>query len=148
MSTTHEIAVTPEDIGILARTIYGEARGEPYEGKKAIAHVVLNRVRRGDGQFRRDVTLAAACLRWMQFSCWNPDDPNVAAITRVDPDDSAFRECQRAAHEAMDETDFTGGATHYHTVQAPRGAAWPPAWARGHRPTCTVGAHAFYAGIA
>jgi hypothetical protein len=85
----------------------------------------------------------------MQFSCWNPSDPNIAAITRAGPDDAAFVECRRAAQDAMDEADFTGGATHYHTIRAPRGAAaWPPAWARRHRPTCTVGAHAFYAGIA
>jgi len=33
-----------EEIKLLARTVYGEARGEPYEGQVAIAAVVLNRL--------------------------------------------------------------------------------------------------------
>ena len=35
------------DMECLARTIYGEARGEPYEGKVAVAAVVLNRLESG-----------------------------------------------------------------------------------------------------
>lgn len=34
-----------EDITLLARTVYSEARGEPYEGQVAVAAVVLNRLR-------------------------------------------------------------------------------------------------------
>jgi len=33
-----------QDIKLLARTVYGEARGEPYEGQVAVAAVVLNRL--------------------------------------------------------------------------------------------------------
>jgi N-acetylmuramoyl-L-alanine amidase len=33
-----------EDLKILARTVYGEARGEPYIGQVAVAAVVLNRI--------------------------------------------------------------------------------------------------------
>ncbi|WP_370741232.1 spore cortex-lytic enzyme [Longirhabdus pacifica] len=33
------------DLQILARAIYGEARGEPYEGQVAVAAVVLNRIK-------------------------------------------------------------------------------------------------------
>lgn len=33
------------DINLLARLIHGEARGEPYKGKVAVAAVILNRVR-------------------------------------------------------------------------------------------------------
>ena len=32
----------------LAKNIYHEARGEPANGKQAVAHVVLNRVNRND----------------------------------------------------------------------------------------------------
>ena len=37
-----------EDITLLARTVYSEARGEPYEGQVAVAAVVLNRLRHSD----------------------------------------------------------------------------------------------------
>jgi N-acetylmuramoyl-L-alanine amidase len=33
------------DLNLLARCVYGEARGEPYTGQVAVAAVVLNRVR-------------------------------------------------------------------------------------------------------
>ena len=33
-----------DDVEILARTIYGEARGESLSGQEAIASVVLNRL--------------------------------------------------------------------------------------------------------
>jgi len=42
----HRIAdVTDEEMVLLARTVYSEARGEPFEGQVAVAAVVLNRVR-------------------------------------------------------------------------------------------------------
>ncbi len=40
------------DVNLLARLIHGEARGEPYEGKVAVAAVVLNRT--ADSPFPQD----------------------------------------------------------------------------------------------
>ncbi len=37
--------VSKEEIDMLARVVYGESRGEPFEGQVAVAAVVLNRVR-------------------------------------------------------------------------------------------------------
>lgn len=134
-----------EDVLIAARTIYGEARGEPYEGKKAIAHVLINRWERKDGQFGRDDTLATACLRHLQFTAWSESDPNFAAMFKVTADDPAFRASWRAVLEAIDEPDPTKGATHYHTIAKPSYAsAWPPVWADKHVPSATIGHHLFY----
>lgn len=36
--------MTTSDVDVLARTIYGEARGESISGMEAVAFVVLNRV--------------------------------------------------------------------------------------------------------
>ena len=36
-----------KDVDILARTIYGEARGESEIGKRAVASVILNRYKSG-----------------------------------------------------------------------------------------------------
>ncbi|PTQ51121.1 MAG: Spore cortex-lytic enzyme, lytic transglycosylase SleB [Brockia lithotrophica] len=37
--------ITSRDIDLMARTVYGEARGEPYVGQVAVAAVILNRLR-------------------------------------------------------------------------------------------------------
>ena len=39
---------TSGDLYLMARAVYGEARGEPYQGKVAVAAVILNRVRSKD----------------------------------------------------------------------------------------------------
>ncbi len=49
------MTVTTRDIDILARTVYGEARGESELDKLAVAWVVVNRAR----EYR--VGLGAAC---------------------------------------------------------------------------------------
>ena len=65
------------DIDTLARTIYGEARGESRQGKIAVACVILNRVKRKKMCGWREIngykvaTVAATCLKPWQFSCWN-----------------------------------------------------------------------------
>jgi hypothetical protein len=76
---------------IAARTVWQEARGEPEEGQRAVAHVIVNRLR--DGRWGK--SLASVCLADRQFSGWNNSDPNrIAACTL--PDDNAslarFRE--------------------------------------------------------
>ena len=39
---------TDQDIDLLANAVYGESRGEPYEGQVAVAAVILNRVEHAD----------------------------------------------------------------------------------------------------
>lgn len=130
------------DYEILARTIYGEARGETYKGKKAVAHVMINRWKSQRGQFRKDDTLATACLRHLQFTAWDAVDDagrrNLERMVSVLPSDPVFRECYRAGLEAFDEVDFTQGATHYHTKSV------SPNWSEGKIPCFGEGRHVFY----
>lgn len=133
-----------DDLDILAKTIHGEARSEPFEGALAVAWVVLNRVRLGiRGSSVRDV-----CLARMQFSCWNQSDPNLRVIATTSPDaDPSFLQAVAAAACAMSHSlpDPTGGATDYHTTSQPASAAvWPPGWAADYTPTVRLGAHSFY----
>ncbi len=130
---------------LLARTIYGEARGETVRGKEAVAAVVVNRVRRSrqrDGYWWGD-DIAQVCLKPWQFSCWNPDDPNLSRIIAVGIENRTFQSCIRIARRAATGalTDPTGGATHYH------GRAANPPWARGKAPCAEIGRHLFYADI-
>ncbi len=90
---------------IAALIIYGEARGEPYEGKVMVAKTIIHRWL--NGLWRLDHTLAATCLRYRQFSCWNLGDPNrVILMSYVDNendkvDPAVMPECIRAFNEAF-----------------------------------------------
>lgn len=130
--------VNIEDLLIAARTVYGEARGEADEGKRAVAHVLVNRWRKKDGQFAKDDTLASTCLRHLQFSAWNAFDPNFGPIQDVGLSSQALRLCLRAVLDAIDKPDMTDGALHYHTKQI------SPSWAQGHQPCFEAGNHLFY----
>lgn len=139
-------AVQPlgHDEDIAARTLWGEARGEPVAGQLAVAHVLWNRARIASewkARGRRhplfgDGTLAGVCLAPWQFSCWNANDPNrpkMEALTakQLEPFIAIVR---RARHEP----DPTKGSTHYHTK------AVSPAWSRGLTPAAVIGAHMFF----
>src|SRR5690606_29848720 len=44
-SVTNEFGLSENDLKLMANAVYGEARGEPFEGQVAVAAVILNRVR-------------------------------------------------------------------------------------------------------
>lgn len=125
-------------IDTLARTLWGEARGESTRGRVAVACVVVNRVRRRRSSF--GLTIEAVCRKRNQFSCWNPDDPNREKLENVTADDAAFAACLEIARRAVNGElqDPTHDSTHYHTTTV------SPAWARGREPAARIGAHLFY----
>lgn len=133
-------------VDVLARTLYGEARGEPVRGKEAVAAVVMNHVRRAEarcGHFWWGATVEEVCRKPWQFACWNPNDPNREKLLAVNTRDNAFNCCLRIARRAVAGTlkDPTDGATHYHA----RGVK--PPWARLKAPCAVIGEHLFYNSI-
>jgi len=134
-----------DEADILARTLWGEARGESARGMEAVAAVVMNRlaVARRRGRHWWGDSVAGICRAPWQFSCWNAGDPNRAKLLAVDSRDPAFAMALRIARRAMSGRlpDPTGGATHYHA------AGVSPAWAAGKAPSAEIGRHLFYAGV-
>jgi len=126
----------------LARTLWGEARGESVRGKEAVAAVVMNRVRRARalGGYWWGMTPIQVCRKPWQFACWNDGDPNHAKMLAVGADDPVFRICLRIARRAIAGTlkDPTHGATHYHAKDS------SPPWARNRKPSAVIGGHRFY----
>lgn len=127
----------------LARTLYGEARGEPTEGVAAVAQVILNRVKSP----RYPNTVAKVCLQRWQFSCWNERDPNRPIIANLEsganPRFDALAEIAGLAI-AGTLTNPIGGALHYHS------RAVSPRWVRkspGATLVRTIGNHLFWTGI-
>lgn len=128
------------DVDTLARTIWGEARGEGYQGMQAVANVVVNRARIGGWW---GTTIETVCRKPWQFSCWLPTDPNSLKLRSVTLADTAFATAYEIARRAVAGTlaDITGGATHYHEKSI------RPAWVSGATLTKSIGNHLFYRGV-
>lgn len=128
-----------KDIDVLARTIYGEARGETTEGQLAVGLVILNRYR--SNKWFAGNTIAETCLKPKQFSCWNYDDPNCEKIKTAG--EKELKKFWTMAESLLkgDVADITNGATHYHTKQI------KPSWSKGKMPCAEIGNHLFYKNI-
>lgn len=126
------------DVDVVARTLWGEARGEGGEGMQAVANVIMNRVARPGwwGRTPREV-----CQKKWQFSCWNATDPNLHKLLAVDARDPQFALALDIAAQAVAGAlpDITNGATNYKV----RG--WPAAWAASMTKVARIGNHDFYA---
>lgn len=126
------------EIDLLARTIWGEARGEGQTGMQAVANVIMNRVKKGGwwGATIQDVVLK----KW-QFSTWNENDPNREKALAVTTNDAKFWTAKKIASLAYNGQldDITGGATNYHAKSV------SPSWAESMTKTATIGNHIFYA---
>lgn len=127
------------DVDILARTIYGEARGELFQhgiaSLIAVANVVFNRFKKNFAP-----TIADVCLAPYQFSCWNEHDINYKKIKNVTTDDCVFKACVEVAENVLSLKwpDLTDGCDHYHNK------AVKPAWAMYLTPKRIFGSHYFY----
>ena len=112
------------EVYTLARLVHGEARGEPYVGKVAVAAVVLNRVR--SAQFPN--TISGVIFQSGAF------DAVKDGQIWLTPDSDSIR----AAHDALNGWDPTYGCIYYYNPSTATNA-W--IWTREVR--LTIGAHAF-----
>lgn len=135
-----------EALDTMARTIWGEARGESWIGKLAVAHVILNRVK-ADAWWGKDIE--GVCRHPYQFSCWNEGDRNRPLLEVIElASNLQFRESLAAAAAATFnlEPDPTEGCTHFMTVSR-RAKGWPASWEEPREPVCQIGVHLFFRGI-
>ncbi|MGN0498245.1 MAG: spore cortex-lytic enzyme [Acutalibacteraceae bacterium] len=112
------------EIALLARIISAESRGEPYEGQVAVGAVILNRI--AHPSFPN--TLAGVIYQPGAFSC----------LYDGQVDQPVAESSERAARDAMNGWDPTGGAIYYFN---PNTATSKWIWSR---PVITViGSHRF-----
>jgi spore germination cell wall hydrolase CwlJ-like protein len=127
---------------ILARTLWGEARGEGESGMEAVACVILNRcaISAARKKYWWGNNIIQICQKPYQFSCWNRSDPNYRKLQAVDLQDPDFARARQIARRALigGLSDTTNGATHYHA----RGIM--PVWAQSEIPCARIGHHIFY----
>lgn len=112
------------DLYVLACCVYGEARGESYTGKVAVAAVILNRVK--SASFPN--TVSGVIYQKGAFTC--VDDGQINLGTND--------ECTRAAQDALNGWDPTGGALYYFN---PATATSKWIWSRPQ--LVTIGKHIF-----
>jgi spore germination cell wall hydrolase CwlJ-like protein len=130
---------------IMARTLYGEARGEYTRADGglaaliAVGNVIMNRLRQG-GWFGG--TVEEVCFKPYQFSCWNKDDPNYETVRTALLDEPILAVCHEVAGHLLRAQwpDITGGCNHYYS----RILRDPPYWARGRVPQRFIGQHLFF----
>lgn len=112
------------NIELLARVINGEARGEPYEGQVAVGAVVLNRV--DHPSFPNSISGVV----YQKGAFTAVDDGQINA--------QMYASSRRAARDALNGWDPTGGAIYYYN---PRTAT--NQWIRTREVICTIGEHVF-----
>ena len=117
-------SVSSSDLELLARVVYGEARGEEYIGQVAVAAVVLNRV--ASPSFPG--TIAGVVYQAGAFDCVADGQINLS------PDDTA----RRAAQDALNGWDPTYGCLFYYN---PRTAT--SAWMLSRPVKLVIGQHNF-----
>jgi spore germination cell wall hydrolase CwlJ-like protein len=134
---------TDKDRDILARTLWGEARGEGLAGQIAVAWTIRNRVNDGKNRSWWGEGYAGVCLKPWQFSCWNKNDPNFSYLIGSKPIPAGqFAQAKIAADKVITGKvpDPSGGATHYYATTMPK----PPTWVKGAKETLRLGHHLFF----
>jgi cell wall hydrolase len=121
----------------MAATLWGEARGEPREGKVAVAWVIRNRAAQ-PGWW--GTSIAGVCTAKAQFTCWW--DAQSERVRTVDESDARFADCLDIARSVIggEVIDPTRGADHYYADSMPS----PPKWALGRTPIAVIGHHRFF----
>ena len=116
------------DFKCMLNNIYHEARGEGVEGMQAVALVTLNRAK------QQDKTVCEVVYQRKQFSWTN------TAKGRNKPITGNIDTVHAVASQAIAGvlTDFTSGATHYHTKRV------KPVWRRALDEVVVINNHIFY----
>lgn len=156
------------DEDYLALCVWDEARGEPYEGKVAVAEVVTNRA---NLHYSSDGTIRGTVLRRNQFSGFYFDFVDGRYQRVCHDEDAADARAHRLlaqAHKEVSYVDCLHAARHEVRPgivvyvdrpvpklprQLPEAAVlyynpavvhMPPAWATPDKLVTTIGHHAFY----
>ncbi len=112
------------DLYLLARLVHGEARGEPYKGKVAVAAVVLNRVK--SSSFPN--TIAGVIYQKGAFDAVSDGQIN------MQPDNESIR----AARDAMNGWDPSNGCLYYYNPKTATSR-----WMLSRPVLLRIGQHAF-----
>lgn len=112
------------DLKLMANAVYGEARGEPYEGQVAVAAIILNRVK--DPRFPN--TVSGVIFEPLAFTA--VADGQIW----LEPNETA----KRAVQDAISGWDPTGGLVYYFNPNTATSA-----WMHSRERVKQIGKHVF-----
>lgn len=122
--STDDSSVSNNDLYLLAKVVYAEARGESYTGQVAVAAVVLNRVKSPD--FPN--TIAGVIYQPWAFTAVNDGQIN------LEPNQTAYN----AARDALNGWDPTYGSLYYYNANTATNK-----WIYNKKTVVTIGNHVF-----
>ena len=117
-------SVSSNDLYLLAKCVYAEARGESYVGQVAVAAVILNRV---ESEKFPD-TIAGVIYQPYAFTAVSDGQIN------LEPDQTAYN----AARDALNGWDPTYGCLYYYNP-----ATATSSWIWSRQTVVTIGKHVF-----
>lgn len=123
-STSSSTNSSSGDLYLIARCIYGEARGESYTGKVAVAAVILNRVK--SSSFPN--TVSGVIYQSGAFTAVSDGQINLGTND----------ECIKAAQDALNGWDPTYGCIYYYNPVTATNK-----WIRSRPIVVTIGKHVF-----
>ena len=123
-SSSNSSSYSDADVQLLARLIYGEARGESYVGQVAVGAVVMNRIR--SSSFPN--TMSGVIYQRYAFTAVDDGQINLT------PNATA----RKAALDAMNGWDPTYGAIYYYNPVTATSS-----WIFSRQTTITIGNHVF-----
>ncbi|HBF44674.1 MAG TPA: spore cortex-lytic enzyme [Clostridiales bacterium] len=123
-TSTNGSNYSDNDLNLLAKLIYGEARGESYTGQVAVGAVVLNRVK--SSSFPN--TISGVIYQKNAFTAVSDGQINLT------PDQTA----RKAAKDALNGWDPTNGALYYYNPSIATSS-----WIFSRKTLTTIGNHVF-----
>lgn len=124
MGSSNSMGLSENDLKIMANAVYGESRGEPFEGQVAVAAVILNRVK--SSEFPN--TPSGVIFQPLAFTA--VADGQIY----LEPNEQA----RKAVQQALNGWDPSGGCLYYFN---PKTATSKWIWSRPQ--VKTIGAHIF-----
>ena len=95
--------ITKDDVTLIAKVVYAESRGEPYDGQVAVASVILNRLKSG----KYSDKLQDIIFQKNAFSCVQNGE------IKVTPTESNYM----AVYDAIEGNDPSGNALYFYNPQ-------------------------------
>lgn len=152
-----------DDPDLLALCVWSEARGEPRDGKAAVAQVIKNRMAHA---YESDGTIQGTVLHPLQFSgfwfayvngsyrriCWTAADALAQAnkmLATAQAQVGAWAACSEAAAQVMAGT-YAADDEHTFSMLDPNALLYDnlivsqPPWAIASKMICKIGAHSFF----
>ena len=167
--TLHHVGPSPEDVKVLAQTMWGEARNLGVQGMEAVGHVIKNRADAHHPRFGSGIK--GVVLKSKQFSCWNRNDPNREEMSDMQkisnyinrkeppPGEKSFDDWFKKFKNSSQFPEYTAWVKAFELAQniltknqndPTSGALFyhttkvHPDWAKGEKPIAKYGSHLFY----